>query len=84
MPCGALTIETSGIHAVIPHPTGDLIHRLAPAVALAGEQREHVGLAGLLVGANAVARKSLIAAGWLLTSFENAQDMESLIIQRDA
>jgi hypothetical protein len=41
-------------------------------------------LAGLLAGANAVARKSLTATGWLLTSFENAQDMENLIMQCDA
>jgi hypothetical protein len=69
---------------VMFHPTGDFIHRLAPAVALAGEPFEHVGLAGLLAGVNAVARKSLTATGWLLTSFENAQDMENLIMQCDA
>jgi hypothetical protein len=70
--------------AVLFHPTADFVDRFASAVVLAGEQREHVGLAGLLAGANAVARKSLTATGWLLTSFENAQDMENPIMQCDA
>ena len=45
---------TGGVLAVLFHPAGDLIHRFAPAVALAGETFEHVGLACLLAGADAV------------------------------
>lgn len=59
--CGAFTIGTGGIPSVIPHPTRDFVHRFAPAVALAGEQREHVGLAGLLAGAEAWRPKTVTA-----------------------
>ena len=45
------------------YPAADFVHRLASALALAVEQREHVSLAGLLAGADAVAAQGIDGAG---------------------
>ena len=59
------------------HPTVYLVHRLASAVALAGEQREHVGLVGLLAGADAMAAQDIDRAGRQGVKFLGVERSES-------
>jgi hypothetical protein len=59
------------------HSASDFLHRLASAVALAGEMFNHVGLAGLFARADAAAAQDIHGAGGRLVEFHGiAQGFE--------